>query len=268
VNDAHLRDLERRFLETRSLADEVAWLGARVQAGQVQSNRVELAAALGDPAARELSAAPPDMGLGEFLLLVAEVDRLAFARTGLALLRPERLPAQSWKRALYRAVDLVYQFGEIRLEGAPLEAVEAVEAWALCPCAECGGEALRTGEAALREANALEARWDGWGAPDSLPEINRLHAEIYSARSCGQLAVSVGSGWAKGFVELVDSHAAVTQFSQVRAELVPWLLGIGDVLATQAALKEASPGSASVEVIERDQDADLRLQLPRLEGLG
>lgn len=51
VNDQRLRELERRFRATGALADEVAWLQARVQTGALDPLRLELAARLGHPAA-------------------------------------------------------------------------------------------------------------------------------------------------------------------------------------------------------------------------
>lgn len=251
MNDERLRELERRFLETQAVADEAAWLGARVQAGQVSRDRLELAAILGDPAAKRLSESSLDMSLREFLELTSEVDRLAFARVGLALLRPERPPPRGWQRALYRAFEWVAQLGEISLEGPHLDALEAVEAWALEPSPEHAEEAIRVGTLALELAERLEARWDGWTAPDSLPEMNRLHAEVFLARSWGQLAVSVGTGGVTGFVEVVGSAAGVRENAALLEEVVPWLLGREDPLATKAALREASAGSAVLEAEER-----------------
>lgn len=49
--DARLRDLERRFRASGSVKDEAALLSARVQAGALQRDRLELAALLGHDAA-------------------------------------------------------------------------------------------------------------------------------------------------------------------------------------------------------------------------
>lgn len=52
MSDADLRELERRFRATGSVEAEAAWLGARVQAGQLERSKLELAAFLADPASR------------------------------------------------------------------------------------------------------------------------------------------------------------------------------------------------------------------------
>ena len=50
MSDVDLRDLERRFRETGSVEDEATWLRARVQAGELEQGRLDLAAYLCDPA--------------------------------------------------------------------------------------------------------------------------------------------------------------------------------------------------------------------------
>ncbi|MGE0711048.1 MAG: hypothetical protein AB7N76_28585 [Planctomycetota bacterium] len=54
MSDARLRELERRYLETRLPEHEVEWLRARVQAGTLAPERLALAALLGGPAALAL----------------------------------------------------------------------------------------------------------------------------------------------------------------------------------------------------------------------
>lgn len=52
VSDADLRELERKFRETGSVEDEAAWLRARVQAGELSQENLELAAFLGHEGAQ------------------------------------------------------------------------------------------------------------------------------------------------------------------------------------------------------------------------
>ena len=54
MSDERLRQLERRWKEAGLIADEAAWLRARVQAGEVSEEGVRLAAYLGQQAAREI----------------------------------------------------------------------------------------------------------------------------------------------------------------------------------------------------------------------
>ena len=51
VSDADLRELERRFRESGSVEDEAAWLSARVKAGELDEDKLHLAAHLGYEAA-------------------------------------------------------------------------------------------------------------------------------------------------------------------------------------------------------------------------
>ena len=56
MTDSHLRELERRFRASGSVEDEAAWLRARVQAGELEQSKLELAAYCGHaPAIRCLS---------------------------------------------------------------------------------------------------------------------------------------------------------------------------------------------------------------------
>lgn len=54
MGDSTLRDLERRWQETGTVADEAAYLEARVRAGDLAPDRLELAAQVGYPAAAVL----------------------------------------------------------------------------------------------------------------------------------------------------------------------------------------------------------------------
>ena len=47
MTDAHLRGLERRWMETGSVEDEACYLLARVRAGELTEERLRLAAYLG-----------------------------------------------------------------------------------------------------------------------------------------------------------------------------------------------------------------------------
>ena len=51
VADFNLRELERRFRASGGVEDEAAWLRARVQAGELSQDRLELAALCGHPGA-------------------------------------------------------------------------------------------------------------------------------------------------------------------------------------------------------------------------
>lgn len=58
MSDARLRELERRWLESGSLEDQAAWLNARVAAGELARERLELAARCGHEGALQALSGP------------------------------------------------------------------------------------------------------------------------------------------------------------------------------------------------------------------
>lgn len=135
VCDQELRRLWRRWCESGDLADEVTWLRARLRAGALAPERVELAAWCGHAGARavleELPPARLDLSLDERhpsdRPWARDLVRRA-GREGAALAVAAAVRASSW-------------WG---LEGlAPPRqqslrpAVSAIEAWLRCPCEPC-----------------------------------------------------------------------------------------------------------------------------------
>lgn len=53
VTDSNLRELERRFRASGSVAGEAAWLRARAQAGELGQSTLELSANCGHEASRD-----------------------------------------------------------------------------------------------------------------------------------------------------------------------------------------------------------------------
>ena len=62
MSDERLRELERRWQETGAVEDKAAYLRARLRADDLERKRLELAAYLGDAAARDVlgADAPPN----------------------------------------------------------------------------------------------------------------------------------------------------------------------------------------------------------------
>lgn len=99
MTDSNLRELERRFRASGSVEEEAAWLRARVQAGELESGKLELAAFLGHQAAQEAlgddSPPPPPIDrwtgdtpgsvLGEWFTGLARHARPAVIRTQIAI---------------------------------------------------------------------------------------------------------------------------------------------------------------------------------------
>lgn len=90
MSDQALRDLDRRRRETGSPDDDARWLLARVRAGGLARDRLELAAELGHPGALLAlgrAAGPPVGPLGPWVAALARRDVRAAVRVGLACAR-------------------------------------------------------------------------------------------------------------------------------------------------------------------------------------
>lgn len=85
MSDTVLRDLERRWRQTRSVDDEAAYLLGRVRAGAVSQQRLDLAAYCGHPAYASSGAVPE--AAEPFVAGLAPWGREVCVRAGLAALR-------------------------------------------------------------------------------------------------------------------------------------------------------------------------------------
>jgi hypothetical protein len=98
VSDDRLRDLQRRYRESGDAADGAAWLRARLRAGELSPERLELAARAGDRAAAQAADLPsPPEDLEAFLAPIpAEIPML---KGMLAAVRA----ARSWRKGNLKA---------------------------------------------------------------------------------------------------------------------------------------------------------------------
>jgi hypothetical protein len=249
VTDSRLRDLERRHRLTGSVEDEAAWLRARVQAGELEQSKLELAASLGHAAAAQL-------------LTVAPLP-LRFTSTVL-IGDPGDWPEP---RTARRSAILMEIFGE-SAEGQPAngldpESIDKVprsewDAWLLgYPLADeprrrvsvavaavayrsyADGRSFGTSEwvteelwaleeSLLRGSNDYELR--GEGAASAASEARGTSSELPAEAVASAAAAFLGGDRAE--LLLAAAKAAVQSGEQFRhllaAELVPWLLGSSD----------------------------------------
>ncbi len=119
VSDSRIRTLERAWRKSGAEADEIAYLRARIEAGGLEAERVELAAALGhSPAVEAQSEPPPVIDTTDLRDWVLSLERFGVEASALVigvsgrLTLPEDAPR-----------------GTPRLEG-----VLAAEALVKCPC--------------------------------------------------------------------------------------------------------------------------------------
>ena len=122
VSDATLKDLERRWTETGTVEDEAAWLRARVQAGQLERERLRLAAYCRHSASQAALGAEEANATGECAEIqelirwsrpIAEFGRSAWASAILPLAEDD---AVLWEHSRHRPTANL---------GAPALAVDA-----------------------------------------------------------------------------------------------------------------------------------------------
>lgn len=205
MSDQRSRELERAFRATGSVADEAAWLGARLRAGEVEQTKVELAVFLGSGAARlvigdraPIHTRPPRSGVK------------GFVRKGLA------------------------QWGHVVLVRAAIAAARLV-----VRDDEDLPEAVGRGNLHLAEEYAIEPRQALMRAlvlPLPQPRDERWHSRWWACFgcTCTLSALDIGGpqpGWhakdtAESVAKVVGGDAAVR--AGIVAELLPWALGYSD----------------------------------------
>jgi hypothetical protein len=270
--DVDLRELERRYKQSGTLEDQVAWLRARVRSGDLSPDRVLVAAALGDPAAIQLSGPVPDPGpaRGDPVPLCGRVTwirsvfylgqaseylfrlGIASARSVLPLLDPkfgdmdelERLrePHALASRIVSMSEELLVLLSEDRQEEAQSLATE-IDAQAqaidnLAPLHSGAGFAdhMAFGSAlgaagALGNAGESLARGEAWFGRKG-PDVyhggqprNTMAGQqwCYVAYRRAVLAWRIAlPGYVRAGEE--ESEAEERVLSQIRKELIPWLL--------------------------------------------
>lgn len=204
MTDARLRELERRWRESGTDADEAAYLRERARAGALPPERLAAAAACGHAAACLALGAEPSALRGLLVELVAR-------------------PGPGRELALRAVVAASRVASPQRLVQARKDELLAVERWVLCPC----------------EQHRVVVRGvDGAVGPDDDPQleppgdephlwflVRRLRTAVVRADDAAAL---VDLGLAARAIERFSGAASVRD--ALREELVPWLLGRDDPL--------------------------------------
>lgn len=185
--DSRIRELERKWKESGSVEDEAAYLLERVRVGDLEKEKLELAAWLGQPAAEVVVSAPPkqaplDYSAGPNLV----EDQLDEALQLWAV--PDNVIALWTAECASKALPVLER--ELPREKRPRRAVEAAQAYALgsanrkevqrvCRAAKKASEKIRLNDAS-RESQlvALAAYWAAAYVSDFEP---------FSAQQCVRL---------------------------------------------------------------------------------
>ncbi|MEZ0229062.1 MAG: hypothetical protein ACAI25_10590 [Planctomycetota bacterium] len=200
--DDRLRELERRWRESSSVADEVAFLRERLRVGGLTPEQLALAAWLGHEPAVLVVGQP----------VTAAPEELVHALEGVRITR-EAVDLEHWLRGLGRwgvatCVIAGQALGRFVLANRPCSpevdaALAAAVAWLACPCAEHAREARRAGERAMgsipvgTEHEDRLAMWvaiEGATLPGVTLQDDRPHGEA-AGRALGyqsRRAVGVG----------------------------------------------------------------------------
>lgn len=200
--DDELRKLERRWRESADPQDGGAYLNAAVRAGLFERNQVELAADLGDLAARAARGDGPFLeadleGWGK--LLRERWGQTALVRVSLAVthaLLPEEELASGFLLAAR-------------------EVLAALEAWLACPCREHSNAARR-----IRNQTNDEA-FRAWAGPE---RSDALEHTFWSA-----VYPPARGSWSTRGCEAPEYAAKVLGLERVLEvvadQVVPWALG-------------------------------------------
>jgi hypothetical protein len=212
VADDRLRELERRWRESGTPADELAWLRAALRAGSLERRRLELAAFLGHDTARAALELQPheDPPLGFPLYryqgrLRTTLDPQEAIRVGIAAARASEHGEQ-----------------------AALDLLERAERWVVDPSREANA-ALRLPPALHRAVEELS----------HLSHVVRAAVHAFQAVAClsspdwgGDGAVDQGVKAVLAMASAVDEEVVI---EAIRADVVPWLLGQRDPVRDRVA---------------------------------
>lgn len=210
MSDQRLRELERRFEVTRDVADEAALLAARLRAGALARERLELAAYLGHAAARS--------ALGDAAPAGKHVPMDAWA--GAVQADPEglRTLARCWLR-----------LARVTPPGSAAEGQHAA------PILELLERAL--GEGGEDVHAELSARFGAWNAT---PLEDQVHIYAAATRAAILLVVPGEPPPSHFFSDLCELQARPQRSpwrasaDDVRATIVRWALGASHVGSAQA----------------------------------
>lgn len=244
MSDAELREQERRWKESNLPADEASYLLARVRAGELSPQRLELAARLDHPAAR--------IALGSMAPALFDPDS-------------EQDPFEDDEAAV-RAAIAAARFVLPPKSAEARHALAAAEAWARCPCAAHAEAAHSSALVAqsqvpfairVREAEGGSGLVAAYRAATHAsdpgtsrrPSRTAIDAALHALRV---KAIGPVATWVSGTAEelmgafqrgedlLEAMHDAFVGGAPdaparlrgvIRDEVVPWCLGYGDPLA-------------------------------------
>lgn len=214
MSDQRLRELEAAWRAGGSVEDEAAWLGARLQTGELEQGRVELAALLGGAAA---------LALADHRL--AQIEMLWEAwEAGLSSAPPELLAR------VFVALGRGFMGSP---DGQDADADRLRRDFLSL-------EAAILGEAAAPRLGIL---WQGGESRSAAARNLYVAAHASFVRSLGpELPHLRGEDRVQRALDLATRHeSSATLLRVVRSELCPWLLGYSDPVRERVERLRAEP---------------------------
>jgi hypothetical protein len=219
MSDDRLRELERRWRQTGALGDRAAYLRERARSGQLEPERLRLAAFLGsEVAATALSEESSALGSAGEMDLDSWVTEVA--AYGVVALK--RLAIAAANHVGHRLTS----------SGVPPRAVEAAEEQLLCPCDAHRAEALHQADE-VANLSDVPMRTPGFMAAAAEHAARAAAAEsaaeVLKAALLTSRAAQTGFGvfpTLTGVVSLSDSDEPVR--AGIRPELLAWALDEAD----------------------------------------
>lgn len=252
MSDERLRELERRWRASGALEDGSAYLAARVRAGELTPERLQIMGLLGDPAAREVWSRAGDLLLDR----LAAAELAGVSPGALVAWRKQGLPCHRQSRRVFYDPTEILAFLESRLDDS--------QAWTTRPLRLLGNlievrdyeVALRALRAALQSVESTPGEW--WdlasrlrlaSAQLELAPAERDLAALTEARDglVNGLTSQIEVAFADALRIFVDglrhgpsikpkigaaleylaarSAGEAAVLAAIRAEILPWLLG-------------------------------------------
>lgn len=219
MSDARLRDLERRWRDTRAVSDEAAYLVERLRAGDLDPERLRVAARCGHPAAVEALGEPP-----VFPRLEGADDDAARATVAAWLRGFDAFPREVRVRvALVLAKATLGNGPPHGTDPQVIDALTALERWCRCPC-EADLVAVDAAVLLLPLGGVTRRRWSALGARGAMVAWLVLRGDAVG-----------GEDWERPFEHpLVDLLEGAIDYAMdpravpaaIADELVPWALDL------------------------------------------
>lgn len=212
MSDRRLREAERRYQETGSIADEAAWLRERLRVGSISYERMTLAAFSDHPAAVRVLGdnAPSQIDRLETWSATLAQTHAAWRPVGWLLSGALHYVLEAWVGPLYL---LSEQHSAHGLMPVVSRVVNVLQLAADSGYEDLLGDLLSPLESLVEQSAARELIWDGpvhgWPAHIALRSIETIQLRRYNyagtvADLCAQAKTRVARGWTD---RLTDARA-------------------------------------------------------------